>query len=59
MSKSCNHGYEYRQFLSDPINNIMFLSPVCQQEVINEINKLVNSNVSGFDNFPSNLVKLS
>ena len=27
--------------------------------MINEINKLANSNVSGIDNFPSNIVKLS
>ena len=37
----------------------MFLSPVCQQEMINEINKLTNSNVSGIDNVPSKSAKLS
>ena len=50
MSKSHNQGNEYRQFLSDPINNTMFLSQVCQQEVINEINELANSDISGIDN---------
>ena len=36
----------------------MFLSPVCQHEVINEINRLALSKMSGIDNVPSNIVKL-
>ena len=59
MSKSCNHSKEYRQFLIAPTNNTMFLSPVGQQKVINEINRPAISKVSGIDNFPSNIVKLS
>ena len=59
MSNSYNQGNEYRQFLSGLVNNTMFLSPVYQQKVINEINKLTNSNESGTDNFPSKIVKLS
>ena len=46
-------------FLSGRLNNTMILLPVCQQEVINEINKLANSNVAGIDNFPFKNVKLS
>ena len=53
MSQSYNQGNEYRQCLGDPINSTMFLLPVCQQEVINTMNKLVNSHVSGIANFPS------
>ena len=37
----------------------MFLSPVCQQELIYEINKLGDFYVSGIENFPSEMVKLS
>ena len=59
ISKSYNQGNEYRHFLTAPIYNTMFLSPVCQQEVINEINRLANSKVSRIEYFSSNIVKLS
>ena len=42
MSKSYNQGNEYRQFLIAPVNDNVFPSPLCQQEVINEINRLAN-----------------
>ena len=37
----------------------MIVSPVCQYEVITKINELTHSDISGIDNYSSQIVKCS
>ena len=49
---------QFQSYVPEPINNTFFLNPIAEEELMEEINRLISLNACGSDNIGSKVIQL-